>query len=193
MPAIFELFKKGMLPEKFAVLGTSSSVFSDDRFRENMKASIISTDKEADAKELDGFLKTLNYFPANFTEKDTYLKIAERMKALDNTCGNDCNYIFYLATIPGLFQTIISGLGEAGLNKSSNGYRRIVVEKPFGYDLISAKALNDGLHKVFNEQAYRIDHCISLKLYRTCLLQGLLEYLSLFGTGITFTMWNHFG
>ncbi|MFI5212185.1 MAG: glucose-6-phosphate dehydrogenase, partial [Ignavibacteria bacterium] len=184
MPAIFELFKKDMLPEKFAVLGTSSSVLSDDKFRENMKAAIIATDKDSDAKELDGFLQTLNYFPANFTEKDTYRKISERMKTLDNTCGNDCNYIFYLATIPGLFQTIISGLGEAGLNKSGNGYRRIVVEKPFGYDLPSAKALNDDIHKVFNEdQIYRIDHYLGKETVQNVLVTR-------FANGIFEPVWN---
>lgn len=184
MPALFELFKKDMLPEKFAVLGTSSSFLTDDVFRENMKAAIVSADKEADAKVLDSFLKALNYIPANFTDKEAYLKIAERMKKLDNTCGNDCNYIFYLATLPGLFHAIVSELGEAGLNKSGIGYRRIVVEKPFGYDLPSAKALNEDIHKIFNEdQIYRIDHYLGKETVQNVLVTR-------FANGIFEPVWN---
>lgn len=184
LPAIFELYKKDMLPEKFAVLGTASTDFTDDQFREAMKASMLLTDEKTKEKDLDQFLKSLFYIPANFTEKGDYDKLAMRMTELDNTCGKDCNYIFYFATIPGLFRTISAYLGEAGLNRSSKGYRRIVIEKPFGYDIESARALNSSIHGSFNEeQVYRIDHYLGKETVQNVLVTR-------FANGIFEPVWN---
>lgn len=159
IPAIFELYKQNNLPEKFAVLGTASSQFSSGEFRTLMAEAIRNFDKEVEQKQIDQFTGKLNYFPMDFKNPEAYNSLSKEISSLSGTCGKNCNYIFYLATIPALFPEIAVNLGKAGLNQSSGGYCRIIVEKPFGYDLESAITLNNIMHEVFTEdQIYRIDH-----------------------------------
>ncbi len=159
VPAIFELFKQNNLPEKFAVLGTASSEFTDEEFKRSMTEAIHKADRNADDNMVNEFTGKLNYFRMDFKNPEAYSELSLRIRSLSGTCGTNCNYIFYLATIPALFGEISVNLGKAGLNKSDGGYSRIVVEKPFGYDLQSAIMLNNTMHEVFSEdQIYRIDH-----------------------------------
>lgn len=184
IPAIFELFKQNNLPEKFAVLGTASSILSEQEFREAMKAAILIKDSIADINKINEFTEKLNYFPMDFKDPDAYNMLSTKIKSLSGTCGENCNYIFYLATIPSLFAEISVNLGRAGLNKSKNGYCRIIVEKPFGYDLKSAIELNKIMHNVFDEnQIYRIDHYLGKET-----VQNILA--TRFANGIFEPIWN---
>mgnify|MGYP006363891063 FL=1 len=117
IPAIFELFKQNNLPDKFAVLGTASSTLSEQEFREAMKAAILIKDSIADINKINEFTEKLNYFPMDFKDPDAYNMLSSKIKSLSGTCGENCNYIFYLATIPSLFAEISVNLGKAGLNK----------------------------------------------------------------------------
>jgi glucose-6-phosphate 1-dehydrogenase len=184
MPAIFELYKAGMLPEKFAVLGTAGSTFTDDEFRKNMRVAITSAAGSSDETELDEFLKKLNYLPMDFRETGGYKELAEKLKIIDDMCGSKCNFIFYLATIPELFETIAANLAGEGLNTEVDGFRRIIIEKPFGYDLDSSRKLNDALHSNFNEnQIYRIDHYLGKETVQNVLVTR-------FANGIFEPIWN---
>jgi len=184
LPALFELYKQKLLPEKFAVLGIARSESSDDGFRKNMAEAIKSEAKTVDEKQLDEFLKKLYYLSIDFNSVDGFKSVANRLENLDNTCGKNCNYIFYLATPPNMFEIIAGNIGKAGLNKAEHGYRRIVVEKPFGYDLESAKVLNSKLHSVFQEdEIYRIDHYLGKETVQNI-------FVTRFSNGIFEPIWN---
>lgn len=184
MPALFELYKQDMLPEKFAVLGISRSEITDESFRNDMRDSVKSSGKTVDDKKLDDFLKKLFIMSIDITSVEEYDKISHRLESLDNTCGNSFNYIFYLATPPSAFEIIACSIGFAGLNKGTAGYRRIVVEKPFGYDLESAEELNQKLHTVFDEdEIYRIDHYLGKETVQNI-------FVTRFSNGIFEPIWN---
>jgi glucose-6-phosphate 1-dehydrogenase len=184
IPAIFELYRQGNLPEKFAVLGTSSSELTNDEFRSLMTEAIRKADEKVSMEDIQVFCKRLSYFSMNFNDTGSFVKLADNIRTLEGTCGSGCNYIFYLATIPSLFETITINLGEAGLNKSEGGYCRIVVEKPFGYDLESAIKLNNSMHEVFSEdQIYRIDHYLGKETVQNVLVTR-------FANGIFEPVWN---
>ncbi|HWA04919.1 MAG TPA: glucose-6-phosphate dehydrogenase, partial [Ignavibacteria bacterium] len=171
IPAVYELYKQNNLPEKFAILGTASSEFTDNEFREAMKTAIVKNESAADEKNLNDFTSKLSYFRMNFKDPLMYNELSLKIDHLSGTCGNECNYIFYLATIPSLFAEISLNLGKAGLNRSSNGFCRIIVEKPFGYDLNSAIELNKVMHNVFTEdQIYRIDHYLGKETVQNVLV-----------------------
>lgn len=184
IPAIFELYKQNNLPEKFAVLGTSSSELSDTDFRDSMKTAINKYDSIADENKIKEFTAKLNYFPMNFKVPEAYNELSNKIKNLSGICGKSCNYIFYLATIPALFAEISVNLGKSGLNKSNGGYSRIIVEKPFGYDLASAIELNRLMHESFEEsQIYRIDHYLGKETVQNVLVTR-------FANGIFEPIWN---
>lgn len=180
IPAIYELYKQNNLPEKFAVLGTASTEFTDPEFRDAMKSAILANESTADEAKINDFTAKLSYFRMDFKDTSMYNELSLRIRNLSGTCGTECNYIFYLATIPSLFAEISLNLGRAGLNRSSNGYSRIIVEKPFGYDLGSAIELNKIMHTNFEEsQIYRIDHYLGketvLNILATRFANGIFE------------------
>lgn len=184
IPAIFELYKNNELPEKFAVLGTASSALTNESFRLSMKEAVLSADKDAEEENIKLFTSKLNYFSMDFKNSASYDELSLKIRTLSGTCGKNCNFIFYLATIPSLFPEIVINLGKAGLNKSENGFARIIVEKPFGYDLHSAIALNKTMHEVFEEnQIYRIDHYLGKETVQNVMVTR-------FANGIFEPIWN---
>ena len=183
IPAIFELFKQDNLPEKFAVLGTASSEFTDDEFRSQMKEAVLKVFQDS-ADIAEKFAAKLNYYAMDFKNEQAYNELASRIKSLGGTCGSGCNYIFYLATVPALFESISVNLGKAGLNVNTSGFTRIIVEKPFGYDVESAIKLNNVMHTVFSEdQIYRIDHYLGKETVQNVLVTR-------FANGIFEPVWN---
>lgn len=184
IPAIFEMFRNDLLPEKFAVVGTASSEYSDDDFRDNMRSAIEAAITNTDKKQVEEFLLKLSYLPMDFKDNKGYEKLTGSLKKIDNVCGGNCNFIFYLATIPQLFEAIAANLAETGLNRESEGFRRIIIEKPFGYDLDSSMNLNESLHKSFNEkQIYRIDHYLGKETVQNVIVTR-------FANGIFEPIWN---
>lgn len=184
IPAIFELFKQGNLPEKFSVLGTASTELTDDEFRVNMKNALNEFSKGSNENNINEFVKTLNYIKLDFKDSPAYKNLKNKISELSGTCGNTGNTIFYLATIPSLFGEITVNLGKAGLNNNPAGYCRIIVEKPFGYDINSAIELNNTMHTVFNEdQIYRIDHYLGKETIQNVLVTR-------FANGIFEPIWN---
>lgn len=184
IPAIFELFKNNELPEKFAVLGTAGSSLTDEDFRVSMSEAIRAADKKAGEKTINEFISRLSYFSMDFKDSSSYNELSVKINNLGHACGKSRNYIFYLATLPALFPDISVNLGKAGLNKNDGGYSRIIVEKPFGYDLNSAIELNRIMHENFDEsQIYRIDHYLGKETVQNIMVTR-------FSNGIFEPIWN---
>ncbi|MGF1636559.1 MAG: glucose-6-phosphate dehydrogenase, partial [Cyclobacteriaceae bacterium] len=162
LPAIFDLYEQDLLPAEFAVLGVSRTDMSDDKFRKKMAEGIhkFSIKNEHADKIIDDFLPMLHYHSMDPSVADGYESLKNKLKSIDKECDNCGNYIFYLSTPPSLYEPIAINLGKIGLSKEQKGYwRRLIIEKPFGYDSKSGKKLNKVLLDHFDEnQLYRIDH-----------------------------------
>src|ERR1051326_3503970 len=159
MPALCRLTDQGCL-ESVRILGIGRSPMSDEEFQAQVHQALQESEKtdHLDEETWRDFSNRLHYISGELDDKNTYQQISERLEALAND-GASRNHLFYLATPPPLFSTIVKALGEAGLNKEEGHWSRIIIEKPFGRDLESAKALNATVAEVFKEsQIYRIDH-----------------------------------
>jgi glucose-6-phosphate 1-dehydrogenase len=158
VPALFNLVKAKLLPENFAIVGVSVDDLSLEAFGNQVSEFLPTGEDNADHR---AWLKQrLFYERGDFGDANTFSKLRERLAAVDIECKTSGNYLFYLATAPKFFAPIVQQLGRANLLKQESGcWRRVVIEKPFGHDLESAKALNRDIKSVLQEnQIYRIDH-----------------------------------
>ena len=159
-PALYNLLSGRQLPEHFAVIGLDMKNESPDEFRLRLRdgAHRFCECGEVDEKTWSGLAPNLSYLSGDFANPATYTALSSQLKDREKNWGNPANTIFYLATPPDIVETIVKGLGAAGLAQDKRR-ARIVVEKPFGHDLASAVALNGVLTTFFDEaQIYRIDH-----------------------------------
>ena len=158
VPALFNLAKAKLLPKDFAVVGVSVDDLSVEQFRNQVTSFLPAEDRGSEA--LAWFVERLSYERGDFGDANTFSALGARLMALDRERNTQGNYLFYLATAPKFFAQIVQQLGTAGLSEQDGGrWRRVVIEKPFGHDLESAKALNRDIKKVLREdQIYRIDH-----------------------------------
>ncbi|AWV88788.1 glucose-6-phosphate dehydrogenase [Bradymonas sediminis] len=160
VPALYRLAQGGWLPENFRVLGLGHTEMSDDAFREHLREGVEqSVDDENFSEEgWEAFARTLRYIAGDFLEDTIYTELAEALDAQEKSWSAKGCRMFYLATPPSMIDVIPAKLHRAGLAQSRRR-ARIVVEKPFGRDLESARALNKELTELFHEhQIYRIDH-----------------------------------
>jgi glucose-6-phosphate 1-dehydrogenase len=158
IPALFNLKLKNLLPEKFAILGVSRSSFSDIEYRKKM-SQVLKNTTNSNQEEIDSFTRLLYYISINTEDSSDYKILADRISEVSKQISCPENYVFYLATPPMLYPVIARSLHNQKLSDINDGWKRIIIEKPFGYDLASSKALNSELHQFFNEeQIYRIDH-----------------------------------
>ena len=153
MPAFYNLVCDGLLPEHFAVVGMAMDEFTTESFREKMSADIrqFCTRKDFDAQSWDWLCSRLNYMPGKFNDNAAFARLSELVAKLDQqyqACGN---VLFYMATPPSVFGLISDNLEACGFKTSSAGWKRIIVEKPFGTDLPSAIALNREILKYWTE------------------------------------------
>lgn len=162
MPALYGLHRKGCLPAGFAVLGAARTPYDDEAFRERMRQALAQyvSPAEADPAETERFLRLLHYLPLDPADPAHYVRLRDALTALDAALGNPGNYLYYLATPPLLYGLVPQHLKAVGLHGiGAPGQVRIVVEKPFGYDLESALRLTAIYRDAFEEnQIYRIDH-----------------------------------
>ncbi|MDD4756758.1 MAG: glucose-6-phosphate dehydrogenase [Prolixibacteraceae bacterium] len=178
IPALFDLFRQKLLPDKFVVLGASRTNFTDNDFREKACEYLESE------KETGEFKKMLYYQQVATNNPSDYTLLKSRIKKLSADIGIDANCIFYLSTPPSVYSVIAENLSGSGLSKSSECSRRLIVEKPFGTDLHSARKLNSGLLNYFAEnQIYRIDHYLGKETVQNMIVTR-------FANGIFEPLWN---
>ena len=160
MPAIFSLAKDKLLSRPFAILGISRREMSDEEFREKIVADMESlAPGQLTAEMQQALLPHFFYMAGDVTDSAMYGRMKARMEQIDKECGTEGNAFFYLATAPTLFSPVVHSLGKGGLIDEQHGWRRVVIEKPFGHDLASAQQLNCDIQSVLDEdQIYRIDH-----------------------------------
>ncbi|MGA2101174.1 MAG: glucose-6-phosphate dehydrogenase [Candidatus Sulfotelmatobacter sp.] len=155
-PALFNLVKAKLLPDDFAVMGVSVDDLSVEAFRDQLSEFLPADDAEG----RDWLRQRLFYERGDFGDPDTFTRLREQLAKVDAERHTQGNYLFYMATAPKFFAPIVQQLGKAGLSQQQDGrWRRVVIEKPFGTDLESAKTLNRDIRSVLQEsQIYRIDH-----------------------------------
>ena len=187
IPAIYHLYKDGHLPENFAILGTSRSNLSDEEFRNKVIANSQFL-KDDISKESKDFIKTfadkIFYQDLGDSYDGPFDKLKDRINSINDKLNLSHNCIYYLSTPPGIYELISKNLHNQNLTNEDKGWKRIIVEKPFGYSLETAKALNIGLQKYFVEsQIYRIDHYLGKET-----VQNLL--VTRFSNSIFEPLWN---
>jgi glucose-6-phosphate 1-dehydrogenase len=186
IPALCSLKSQELLPEKYLILGIGRTNISTPEFREKMKEAITeySEEKTGNEQDLEVFSSRIHYHSMDTSRGEEYRLLADLLEKLDRENGTDGNIIFYTATPPSLYSTIAINLASVGLTKQDKGFRRLIIEKPFGYDLSSAKELNLTLHGlVAEEQIYRIDHYLGKET-----VQNLL--VTRFANGMFEPLWN---
>ncbi len=186
IPSLFDLFMNGSLPDNFVVLGVSRTKYSDGAFRKKMKGGIkqFAYHKNANLEKMDIFLTKLFYLAIDTSNCEEYAEVKNRLSHLNKKFNLHHNYIFYLSTPPSLYSVIPKYLYGHGLTMQQKGFRRIIIEKPFGHDLASAIELNRLLRDFFREeQIYRIDHYLGKET-----VQNLL--VTRFANGIYEPLWN---
>ncbi|OGU76637.1 MAG: glucose-6-phosphate dehydrogenase [Ignavibacteria bacterium RBG_16_34_14] len=187
IPSIYDLYIQDLLPERFAILGVSRTNFSDENFREKIGEGIktFANYKNGDVTALHEFLSKLYYFSINTEDYNEYIKLDLRINELNKELETGGNCIYYLSTPPSLYPVIPQALGNAGMSRNSKtNWKRLIVEKPFGYDIESAKELNKKLLKYFDEnQIYRIDHYLGKETVQNV-------FVTRFANGIFEPLWN---
>ena len=160
LPALYNLAHDGALPERFRLVGVARSDHPHEDFRQMARESIIRfSRREPDPDVLDGLIADIRYVPGTFDDDDVYAELGRTLDEFDDQAPGTLNRVFYLSTAPRFFAPISGKLAAAGLHRVEHAQTRIVIEKPFGYDLVSARALNRQMLSVFDEsQVFRIDH-----------------------------------
>jgi glucose-6-phosphate 1-dehydrogenase len=160
LPAIYNLAHEGSLPERFNLIGVSRSEKPHEDYRAEMRESIQKYSRTPPKAEvLDRLLERAKYIPGVFDDPAVYERVDKTIREYDEEAGIVFNRIFYLSTAPEFFPVIVAALGKQGLDSEDDADTRVVIEKPFGYDLASARKLNEEVLSVFKEsQVFRIDH-----------------------------------
>jgi len=188
VPALFQLWRTNLLPHEFGLVAVGRRPYDDEAFRAELRASLeqFSRVLPIEAPAWEAFAERITYHRGDFGDQALYDGLVTRLDGLDAVRGTRGNRVYYLATQPSAFASIIAGIGRVGLDHEHHGegWRRIVVEKPFGRDLTSAIRLNREVGKVFREsQVYRIDHYLGKETVRNILVFR-------FGNGIFEPIWH---
>jgi glucose-6-phosphate 1-dehydrogenase len=189
VPALYNLELHRLLPQNFAFVGSSRSEYSDEEYRADMRKAVeeFSRTQPIQHQVWESFASRLHYIPGSSSDSATYDRIGDLLDRYDRDLGTDGNRLFYLSLIPKLFPDTIRGIGKSGLGGRGwdRGYSRVVVEKPFGHDLTSARELQDLVTTVFPERdVFRIDHYLGKES-----VQNIIAFR--FANGIFEPVWNH--
>ncbi|HUQ33826.1 MAG TPA: glucose-6-phosphate dehydrogenase [Pyrinomonadaceae bacterium] len=187
VPALYRLVQERLLPAEFAIVGLARTEMSTDEFRARMKEAVVefSEDKRVDEEVWDSFAQGLHYLTADINTPADYDKLSQLLAQVDKERGTQGNRLFYLSVAPKFYAEAVKQLGEHNLAKPADkGWVRVIVEKPFGTDLESARTLNRELLQHLDEQQiYRIDHYLGKET-----VQNLLVFR--FANGIFEPLWN---
>jgi glucose-6-phosphate 1-dehydrogenase len=186
LPALYNLKRTNLLPDEFAVLGFAKDELSEEDFRKRARDHIREyAGAPADCSMCDWIADHLSYMVGDFANPADFVRLKDKVAQLDNQYHTQGNVFYYFATLPQFISEIIRQLGEQALTREDHGnWRRVIIEKPFGSDLESAKALNIEIGKVLKEsQTFRIDHYLGKET-----VQNILVFR--FGNGIFEPVWN---
>jgi glucose-6-phosphate 1-dehydrogenase len=186
IPALYRLVQERLLPAEFAIIGLGRTPMSDEEFREKMKASVVefSEAKSVDEEVWHSFAQGIRFLPSNIDKPECYTELAKMLEEVDRERGTQGNHLFYLSVAPEFYAEAVKQLGEAGLTKQDKGWVRVIIEKPFGTSLESARELNQQILRHLDEsQIYRIDHYLGKET-----VQNLLVFR--FANGIYEPLWN---
>jgi glucose-6-phosphate 1-dehydrogenase len=182
VPSLFNLCRKDRMPAQFRIVGYGNTAFTDEQFRAHLKKGLDEfASYDYTEEEWDRFAPSLAYQQGRYTDLADFKKLGSFLKEWEKGSGNR---IYYMATPPGVFPNIIDLLGLTDQLDEQNGWRRVVIEKPFGTDFASAHSLNEQIHKALNEkQIYRIDHYLGKETVQNILV-------SRFANTIFEPLWN---
>jgi len=168
IPSLFNLYCKKRLPEKYRIVGFGSTGFKDETFRKHLLFEMKEfSEAEYTGEEWDEFASHIGYVEGAYSQQD-FEKLNSYLEEWEGQAGNR---VYYMATPPSAFPKIIDFLGDTGQLKETKGWRRVVIEKPFGTDLESAQKLNEQIHRALNEkQIYRIDHYLGKETVQNILV-----------------------
>ncbi|MBA2255545.1 MAG: glucose-6-phosphate dehydrogenase [Chloroflexi bacterium] len=187
LPALYNLRRAGLLPPESTVLAFARRNYSDEQYRVEMKDAVGRFSRvPLEPAIWDDFAAGLHYLQGEFGSVSSYRALEERLQSIDVARGTRGNRLFYLATPPSAYAEIVTNIGKVGLQKEGKGqgWARMVIEKPFGHDLDSARQLNAELDRVLAErQVYRIDHYLGKETVRNLLVFR-------FANGIFEPIWN---
>ena len=184
VPALASLHSKGRLPANLQILGVARSDLDDEAFRILLEEFLGSDGMTRPTSgQWSDFSSRIHYTLGDVTESNDLAAVKSKLAEIEGD-GSPCDRLYYLSLAPSLYQHAITGLGEAGMADDAHGWRRLVVEKPFGTDLASARELNEIAHSVFREdQVFRIDHYLGKET-----VQNLLVFR--FANAIFEPIWN---
>jgi glucose-6-phosphate 1-dehydrogenase len=188
VPALYQLWRTNLLPHEFCILAIGRRPYDDETLRTDLRKSLETYSRvlPLDEAAWRSFSSRIRYQRCDFDNPAAYDDLVTTLGEVDKELGGRGNHLYYLATQPSAFAEIVSQLGRVGLDheRHEGGWRRIVIEKPFGHDLVSAIRLNREVGKVFREsQVYRIDHYLGKETVRNLLVFR-------FGNGIFEPIWN---
>ncbi len=189
MPALYALAEQKLLPHCFSIVGVARRELDHDTFRQKMRQAVEQFSRLGPVREevWEPLARAMHYLPASFEDSKGYGQLRDRLGGVERACGTEGNRLFYLAIPPTAYAEIVRSLGEAGLvvrDDPGKGWTRIIIEKPFGRDLASARELNRQVLEVFDEpQVYRIDHYLGKET-----VQNILAFR--FGNSIFEPLWN---
>jgi glucose-6-phosphate 1-dehydrogenase len=184
LPSFYNLQQSGLLPEGFAIIGVARADKDDAAFRDELKDSLGKFVKGATAEGQKWLAERMYYVRGEFDDPSTYAAVRTKLEEVERTHATGGNALFYLAVPPALFGPVARSLGRAGLAHEERGWRRVIVEKPFGHDLASAQALNRELLSVLDEaQIYRIDHYLGKETVQNIMVLR-------FANGLFAPLWN---
>jgi glucose-6-phosphate 1-dehydrogenase len=186
LPSLYHLAKKDLLPQEFALVGCAIESMNSEEFRERVRKDLVEFgDAPEHCRFCDWLIERLYYIGGDFHDPATFDRLKSQLAEVDQKHGTGGNYFYYLATTPTLVGEVVQRLGAAGLVEETDGrWRRVVIEKPFGHDLDSARALNQEISRVLQEgQIYRIDHYLGKET-----VQNILVFR--FSNGIFEPVWN---
>lgn len=187
IPALYDLTCERLLPPGFSILGFAHHDYDDITFREHARQGVIAYARRSlDEDVWNSFAAGISYVRGDFTRSEDYRQLARKLDEIDELRGTMGNRLYYLATPPRFYEPIISCLKAHGLHEcdEKGSWRRVIVEKPFGHDFASARALNEAINEVFGEDSvYRIDHYLGKETVR-----NILAFR--FGNGIYEPLWN---